>query len=118
METTAPAKTARPPRGHFFAQFGANIAAALILVTVSLAIGTFGYHHYAKMTWIDAFANAAMMVTSMGPLDPLNDTAARLFGSFFALYSGFALAATTGLIIAPLVHSFVDRLHIRHGQEE
>ncbi len=58
-------------RGHFFAQFGTNIVAAVGLLGFSLTVGTWGYHHYAGMAWIDAFANAAMMVTSMGPLDPL-----------------------------------------------
>lgn len=105
-------------RFRFFAEFGANIGAAIVLIGFSLGIGTLGYHRFAGMAWIDAFANAAMMVTSMGPLDPLHDNPARIFGACFALYSGLALAATTGLIIAPLVHSFVDRLHIRDtGQQ-
>jgi hypothetical protein len=54
-----------------------------------------------------------MMVTSMGPLDPLVGPSARLWGAFFALYSGLALAATSGLIIAPILHAFVGRLHVR-----
>ena len=111
-------KRPAPRRPTFVGQFGANIIAALALITFSLGVGTWGYHHYAGMTFVDAFTNAAMMVTSMGPLDPLNSEGARLFGAFFALYSGFALAATTGLIIAPLIHSFVDRLHIRRGDGE
>jgi hypothetical protein len=106
----------RHGRFRFIAEFGANIAAAILLVGLSLGIGTYGYHHYARMAWIDAFANAAMMVTSMGPLDPLNDPAARIWGACFALYSGLALAATTGLIIAPLVHAFVGRLHVRQPE--
>lgn len=104
-------------RPSFIGQFGANIIAALILISFSLGVGTLGYRHYARMTWVDAFTNASMMVTSMGPLDPLTGEGARLFGAFFALYSGFALAATTGLIIAPLIHSFVDRLHVRRDED-
>ena len=99
--------------GGFVRKYGPNILAAFVLVGISLGIGTVGYHHYARMAWIDAFANAAMMVTSMGPLDPLNGPAARLWGAFFALYSGLALAATSGLIIAPILHAFVGRLHVR-----
>lgn len=110
-------KPAPPRRRSFVGQFGTNIVAALVLISVSLTVGTLGYHHYAHMTWVNAFTNAAMMVTSMGPLDPLNSEGARLFGAFFALYSGFALAATTGLIIAPLIHSFVDRLHVRRDED-
>ena len=106
----------RRGRFRFVAEFGANIGAAFLLIGFSLGVGTLGYHRFAGMAWIDAFANAAMMVTSMGPLDPLHDNPARIFGACFALYSGLALAATTGLIIAPLVHSFVDRLHVRRAE--
>ncbi len=108
---------ARNQQRHFLTQFGANLTVAFVLLGVSLTAGTVGYHHYARMEWIDAFANAAMMVTSMGPLDPLTDDGARMFGAIFALYSGLALAATTGLIIAPIVHSFVGRLHVRGTSE-
>jgi hypothetical protein len=107
---------ARHGRFRFIAEFGANIVAAVLLIGFSLGVGTLGYHHYAHMAWIDAFANAAMMVTSMGPLDPLTGPAARIWGACFALYSGLALAATTGLIIAPMVHAFVDRLHVRQPE--
>jgi hypothetical protein len=113
MADDAQTTRTRHDRFRFFTQFGANIAVAVALVGFSLGIGMLGYHHFAGMAWIDAFANAAMMITSMGPLDPLPDNPARIFGACYALYSGFALAATTGLIIAPLVHSFVDRLHVR-----
>lgn len=111
-----PKSAERHTRFRFVTQFGANIVAAIALVGFSLGIGMLGYHHYARMAWIDAFANASMMITSMGPLDPLTGPAARIWGACFALYSGFALAATTGLIIAPMVHAFVDRLHVRQPE--
>ena len=113
MEKTS----AQRQRFRFVAEFGANIAAAFALMGLSLGVGTLGYYHYANMAWIDAFANAAMMATSMGPLDPLTENPARVFASCFALYSSLALATTTGLIIAPLVHSFVNRLHIKDGAD-
>jgi hypothetical protein len=116
MDEAKESASARHTRFRFIAEFGANIVAAIVLVVFSLGIGMLGYHHYAGMAWIDAFANAAMMITSMGPLDPLNNPAARIWGACFALYSGFALAATTGLIIAPMVHAFVGRLHVRQGE--
>ena len=115
MDEAKESASARHTRFRFVAQFGANIAAAFLLVGFSLVMRTVGYHHYVRMAWI-AFTNAAMMVTSMGPLDPLNTPAARIWGACFALYSGLALAATTGLIIAPIVHAFVGRLHVRQPE--
>jgi hypothetical protein len=109
------AAAARRHRFQFFQQFGVNIVAAMLLVGLSIAIGTLGYRHFAGMAWIDAFANAAMIVSGMGPLDPLTDNPARLFAACFALYAGLALVATTGLLVAPMLHSFVERLHVRGG---
>jgi hypothetical protein len=111
----APSAAAKRQRFQFFREFGVNIVAAMLLVGLSIAIGTIGYHTYADMAWIDAFANAAMIVAGMGPLDPLTDNPARIFAACFALYAGLALVATTGLLVAPLLHSFVERLHVRGG---
>jgi hypothetical protein len=110
-----PSAATKRQKFQFFREFGVNIVAAMLLVGLSIAIGTIGYHTYADMAWIDAFANASMIVSGMGPLDPLTDNPARIFAACFALYAGLALVATTGLLVAPLLHSFVERLHVRGG---
>jgi hypothetical protein len=102
-------------RFAFFREFGVNIVAAVLLVGLSIVIGTVGYRQFAGMTWIDAFANATMIVSGMGPLDALTTDPARLFAAFFSLYAGIALIATTGLLVAPMLHSFVERLHVGRG---
>jgi hypothetical protein len=114
-ERAEPSAAAKRQKFQFFQQFGVNIVAALLLVGLSLAIGTIGYRHFAGMSSVDAFANAAMIVSGMGPLDPLTDNPARLFAACFALYAGLALVATTGLLVAPMLHSFVERLHVGGG---
>ena len=42
--------------------------AAAALVALSLAAGMIGYHSLEGMAWVDAFANAAMILSGMGPL--------------------------------------------------
>ena len=110
-----PSAAAKRQQFQFFSQFGVNIVAAVLLVGLSIVIGTIGYRQFAGMSWIDAFANAAMIVSGMGPLDNLTTNPARLFAACFALYAGIALIATTGLLVAPLLHSFVQRLHVARG---
>ena len=115
MDTSKPGRAALAEtrlRQRFLGQFGANIAAAIALIGLSLVVGMAGYHQFAGMAWVDAFANAAMMVSGMGPLDSLDTNSARLFGTCFGLYSGFAVIATGGLVIAPILHSFVQRMHL------
>lgn len=89
-----------------------NCAAAALLIGVSLVVGMWGYHHYEGMSWIDAFANASMILSGMGPLAPLETWGGKLFAGIYALYSGLALILATGLIFAPVVHRLLHRFHV------
>lgn len=77
-----------------------------------------GYHFLGGLAWIDAFQNAAMILSGMGPVDPLKTDLAKLFAGVYALYSGLALVATAGLILAPIVHRFLHRFHLEDESDE
>jgi hypothetical protein len=85
---------------------------ALALIAISLFAGMCGYHYYEGMDWIDAFANASMILSGMGPLAPLQTFAGKLFAGIYALYSGLALILAIGLIFAPIVHRIMHRFHL------
>lgn len=97
-------------------KFGRRLAAyalvALGLVAVSLAIGAAGYHVFAGLPWIDSLLNAAMILTGMGPVDPMRTTAGKLFASAYALFSGVAFLTIVGLLLAPVVHRFLHHFHL------
>lgn len=86
--------------------------AAMLFIGVSLLFGTWGYMHYARFSAVDSFLNASMILGGMGPVGDLPNDAAKLFASFYALYSGIALLSTVAVILAPLVHRFLHRLHL------
>ena len=88
------------------------VLAAMVLVGASLAIGTWGYMHYAGYELVDAFLNASMILGGMGPMGNLPSDSAKWFASFYALYSGIALLTTVAVIITPLVHRLLHRLHV------
>ncbi len=77
-----------------------------------------GYHHFEKMGWIDAYANAAMILSGMGPLAPMQTTGGKLFAGTYALYSGLVVIIATGLILAPVVHRALHRFHMASEQKE
>ena len=74
--------------------------------------GVGGYRLLEGMSWIDAFANAAMILSGMGPLTPLQTWGGKLFAGFYALYSGLMLIVATGVILAPVVHRMLHRFHL------
>jgi hypothetical protein len=99
-------------RRAFAARLARSGAVASALIAVSLAIGVIGYHVVAELPWIDALLNASMILTGMGPVDPLRTPAAKIFASAYALFSGVAFLTVVGVAMAPIVHRFLHRFHL------
>src|SRR5262245_31724634 len=99
-------------RPKFALRLTLSIAAASLFVGLSLMIGMWGYHHFESMPWIDAFVNAAMILSGMGPIGNLQTYGGKLFAGCYALYSGLAVVLATGLILAPVIHRILHRFHL------
>lgn len=100
------------PRREFIRRLGRSIAAGALLVAFSLRIGMVGYHVLAGLSWVDAFLDAAMILSGMGPLSPLHTTSAKIFAGCHALYSGIALLTTAGVVLATVVHRAPHKFHL------
>jgi hypothetical protein len=83
-----------------------------LLLGFSLGIGMIGYHFLEGLSWIDSLLNASMILGGMGPVNPLQTTAGKIFASFYALYSGVVLLASVGVLAAPIFHRFLHRFHL------
>jgi hypothetical protein len=105
-------------RSAFAKRLARSIGAAILLIGLSLAGGMFGYHYFENMEWIDAFANASMILSGMGPLGPLATWRGKLFAGLYALFSGLILIAATALIFAPVVHRLLHRFHMEADKEK
>lgn len=101
----------------FAKRFAVSFAVAVLLIGVSLIGGMIGYRHFEGMEWIDAFANASMILSGMGPLVPMQTWNGKFFAGCYALYSGLALILASGLILAPLVHRLLHRFHLEDEKE-
>jgi ABC-type transport system involved in cytochrome c biogenesis permease component len=88
-----------------------SIAVGLLFIVVALFAGMLGYHRLVGLSWIDAYENAAMILSGMGPLAAPATVAGKIFAGSYALFSGIAVLAIAGVIAAPLVHRFLHRMH-------
>lgn len=104
-------------RARFIRRLGNNLLAALVLIGASLLFGMAGYHLLEGMPWIDAFANASMILSGMGPLGELKTWGGKLFAGLYALYSGLLLIVVAGLMFAPVVHRILHRFHLEQQNE-
>ena len=104
-------------RRAFFTRMARHILVAAVLIAVSLLIGTAGYHFLARLSWIDAFLNASMILGGMGPIDALHATPAKLFAALYALYAGFVLLISVGIMIAPVFHRLLHHFHLERKSD-
>lgn len=104
-------------RDAFVWRLAAHFLATVLFVGVSLLGGMAGYRYLEGMTWIDAYANAAMILSGMGPLSPLKTWSGKLFAGSYALYSGLAVIVAMGLILGPVVHRLLHRFHLQSDKE-
>jgi len=100
------------PRRVFFHRLARSTLVGFVLVLFSLSIGMLGYHFVARLSWIDSFVDSAMILSGMGPLSPLPTPAAKLFAGCYAIYCGFALLTTAGVILGPVIHRSMHRYHL------
>lgn len=95
-----------------------NLAVGGGLIVVSMLGGMAGYSYFEGLNATDSFLNAAMILSGMGPVDPMRSEGGKLFAGFYALYSGLAVLAVAGLIFAPLVHRLLHRFHAEDDADE
>ena len=89
---------------------------SFMFLTLSLGLGIWGYHYYAGLPFIDSLLNASMILTGMGPIDPMKTDAAKLFASFYSIYSGVAFLTSIGVFIAPTLHRLLHKFHIEDAE--
>jgi hypothetical protein len=103
---------------QFVARVGRSFVATLVIVAISLGVGTAGYSYFGELVWDDALLNAAMILTGMGPVNPMRTTMGKLFSTFYALYSGLAFLSMVAIILAPVLHRFMHRFHLDEAEED
>jgi hypothetical protein len=95
------------------------------LLLFSLLLGMAGYHFIAGISCTDAFYNASMILTGMGPALDIDNLRVgdipvsidcknriKIFAGLYALYSGVIFLAASGLILSPILHRFFHKMHL------
>ena len=84
----------------------------MVLIGISLGIGILGYHYTNNLSWLDSLLNASMILTGMGPIDPLINDGAKWFASFYSIFSGVVFLSIVAVFLAPIVHRFLHKFHL------
>jgi hypothetical protein len=119
MALKAPSVTQFERRGHalasrrkFVARMAKAVALWLFMTTAGLVIGIAGYAYFEGMSLVDAFVNAAMILSGMGPMGELKTSAGKIFAGLYAMFSGLIIIIATGFVLAPIFHRVLHRFHV------
>ena len=105
-------------RAAYLVRVARSAGIGLGLVALALGMGMLGYHYFEQLPWIDAFANAAMILSGMGPLATLQTAAGKIFAGCYALFSGLGFIVILGVVFAPVVHRFLHTFHVEAEVDE
>lgn len=84
----------------------------LALTAFGLAIGIAGYAYFEGMSLTDAFLNAAMILSGMGPAAELKTEGGKVFAGFYAIFSGLIIVIATSFVLAPIFHRVLHKFHV------
>ena len=96
----------------FIRRLTRNLLLAFLIIFGSLYIGMAGYHYFEGMPWIDAYENAAMILSGMGPVTELHTIEGKLFAGTYALFSGIIFLIVMAIMLAPAFLRFMHKLHL------
>lgn len=113
-------RPARPlaPRHVYIKSVFRGIAIGSGAVGIGLLIGAIGYHATEGLPWLDATLNAAMLLGGEGPIAPLHTAGGKVFATVYALFSGVLFITAVSVLLAPVAHRFLHRLHLEIATEE
>ncbi|RXT48294.1 hypothetical protein B6S44_23990 [Bosea sp. Tri-44] len=104
------------PIRRFALRMGRAMLLWLALTMAGLGIGMIGYAASEGMSATDAFVNAAMILSGMGPVSELKSEAGKLFAGVYAIFSGLFVVIATGFVLAPILHRVLHSFHIEEGK--
>ena len=100
------------PRQAFYRRVAICFLLSQAVVAVALGLGMAGYHYFEEMNRVDAFENAAMILSGMGPVSTLQTDPSKIFAGCYALFSGLMFITVTGIVLAPVAHRALHKFHL------
>ena len=90
----------------------------VVITAAGLTIGIVGYAGFEGLPLVDAFENAAMILSGMGPVTELKHTSAKVFAGFYAILSGLIIVIASGFVLSPMFHRVLHSFHVESGSDD
>ena len=99
-------------RAAFLRRMVLSLLLGLSVLAPVLGLGMVGYHFFEHLSWLDAFVSAAMILSGMGPMGPLQTEEGKFFAGCYALFSGLVFITISGILLVPIAHRALHKFHL------
>ena len=105
------------PRRQFLRRLARHGGLAGVVLVLSLVVGILGFHFFANQLWLDAYLNATMLLSGMGPVGDFQGSVGKIFAGIYAMYSGIVFLGATAVFLAPVVHRVLHKLRLSEDRK-
>jgi hypothetical protein len=88
-----------------------------VLALCGLLIGIADYSYFEGMSFANAYVNAAMILSGMGPPRRAKDSG-EIFAGSYAIFSGLVIVIATSFVLAPIFHRLLHHFHVETGKND
>lgn len=88
------------------------------MTVFGLSIGMAGYGYFEGMSVTDAYVNAAMILSGMGPFGEPKTTGGKIFAGSYAIFSGLVIVIASSFVLAPIFHRVLHRFHVEQTKQD
>ena len=99
------------PVPQFFGRIARSLIVAAIIDGCALAVGSVGLRWLEGLDWIDAWLNAALVMTGNGPTAHAQSISGKAFLLIYALGGVLIFAAVISVVMAPILHRMLHAFH-------
>lgn len=100
------------PTACFFRRLIKHVLCAILLIVFTLAVGLAAHLWLEPVNWHDALLNTAMIVSGLGPFILPATVGGKIFFTLYSIVVSLMFVATLGLILAPVAHRIIHKLHL------
>src|ERR1700722_14820892 len=90
------------PSHIFIKHFTRNLIIGFFITLLILLIGMIGHHLIEKNSWLDSYANSAMIISGVGTLVNPVTAEGKLFVATYAIFGGGSFLLVLGVIFSPI----------------
>lgn len=99
-------------RTQFFWRMIYGLIFGVFVIAMTIYIGMLGLNYFENLSWLDSFANSAMIISGVGAINPIITSSGKFFAGMYSIVGNVVFIVVIGIIFLPVVHRYLHKFHL------